>query len=110
MRACGVPIGPVRCAAAVPRVARPSEAPICRELLRSPDAVPVSWGSTPIVVVETTGPRQRPKPTLAKIEGPKTSTAKVPLELIRLNHANPGCGEQPTADQEDPGRKAVAEF
>jgi hypothetical protein len=39
--------------------------------------------------METTGPRQGPKPTLAMIEGPRTSVAKAPCGLIRPNQANP---------------------
>ena len=82
-------IWPVRWWAAVPRAASPSEAPIWRELLSRPEAVPVSWGATPAVAMETTGPRQSPKPTLATIEGPRTSVMKAPSGLIRPNQANP---------------------
>ena len=57
-----------------------------RELLRRPEAVPASWGATPPVAAETTGPRQSPKPTLATIDGPRTSEANVPSAQIRPNY------------------------
>ena len=77
-RAAGVPLGPVRCWATVPRAASPSDAPIWRELVSRPDAVPLSCGATPAVAVATTGPRQSPKPRPATSEGPRTSVAKEP--------------------------------
>src|SRR5690606_6029130 len=79
----------IRASEAVPRTASPNEAPICLEAFSNAEAAPLWLAGTPIVAVETTGPRHRPKPTLATREGPRTSAANVPLASIKENQANP---------------------
>jgi hypothetical protein len=59
--------------------------------------------------VEMTGPRQSPKPTLATIEGPRTSVVKAASGLIRAEPAEPGRGEEPADDQQGAGSEVVAE-
>lgn len=97
----GSEAGPVRSAATVARVARPTQPPSWRELLKSPEAMPASREATPVVAAAATGARTSPTPTPVMTQGPSTSVRKPPPGLMKDSQA------RPTAASRAPGTRAA---
>ena len=60
------------------RIARPSAPPTCCDVLISPDASPVSCGSTPDTAAIVIGTNANPSPTAATSDGNRMSPRYVP--------------------------------
>jgi hypothetical protein len=71
------------------RIATPRAPPTCWEVLMSPEARPAWSGRVPVTAAIVTGTNEKPRPTAASSEGPRTSETNEPPTEICVNHRSP---------------------
>src|SRR5580704_14347475 len=78
-----------RSVAIVASTARPREPPICREVLRTPEASPASVKATPAVAAAASGVNSKPRASAMRQPRPNTCVQYELSGLIADSHANP---------------------